>query len=193
MIELPSAHSRRRSENCRGLVVVVGRAVFGLHEPAGGAECRRCPGCSRRRRRRTSPCGVEAVGMQARRPTANSAGQGRARPIPSRLAGIDVGEHVRGYQIAEARTRSPRILQLHRCQSSPARSAMMPLHAAKLAIAENAEHPPAVDLPVITRTDGTEPTVATLALFDAESASALAGDLTPVSASQTPPPAPPKM
>src|SRR5207237_6457273 len=40
--------------------------------------------------------------------------------------------------------------------------------AAELAIAEDTDHPGRIDLPVIAGTDGSEPSVATLGLMDAE-------------------------
>src|ERR1700733_7092217 len=49
------------------------------------------------------PC--EAAGMQADRPGGNRVEQGRAIPIRTGIPGVDIGEHHRCYQIADASTR----------------------------------------------------------------------------------------
>ena len=112
------------------------------------------------------PC--EAAGMQADRPGGNRIEQGRAIPIRTGVPGVDIGEHHRCYQIADASTRGPRILELF-VTNDPGRRNRT-LHAAKLAIAENAEHPSLADLPVITRTGGSKISVATLLVVEARNA-----------------------
>src|SRR5260370_40146033 len=81
---------------------------------------------------------------------------------------VHVGEDVRSHQIAEPRTRRPGVLHLYRSGPICERILNSALEAAKLTVREEAKDPGAVELPIITETDRSEPAVAALTLTDAE-------------------------
>src|SRR5207248_11255486 len=74
----------------------------------------------------------------------------------------------RGHQIANPHTRRPSVLLLNPSGQCVERILNGAPQAAELAIAEDTDHPGRIDLPVIAGTDGSEPSVATLGLMDAE-------------------------
>src|SRR5262249_33808633 len=92
--------------------------------------------------------------------------ESRARPMRPAITTIDIGQNIRSHQVADPHACGPRILQLERRGPTEDRILNGAPQAAELAVAEDADHPGGVDLPVIASTDGPEPAGAALALAD---------------------------
>src|ERR1700730_7731596 len=84
------------------------------------------------------------------------------------VTAVHVGEDVRSLQIADPRTRPPGVLHFDRSGPICERILNSALEAAKLTVREEAKDPGAVELPIITKTDRSEPAVTALTLTNAE-------------------------
>ena len=150
------------------MVAVVGSAIFGLHEPARRGDAENVQVVFDAATDEHAAVAAEAIGVQARG-SAGQGGQSRTRPVRAGPARVDVGENVRGRPDNRGGRRRRRYWSF----SVPVRaatvgSAIVAAQAAELAIGQDAEHPAAVELPVVAGADRAEPTVAALARIDGQ-------------------------
>ena len=165
------------------LAVEIGRAIFGLHEPAGRVDAEEVQVVLDAAADEPA-LGVEAVGVQARRGARVGAQQRAAGPVGAGVTAVDVGQNVRSDEIANPRTGCPSRLHLGgaddangRAATEHARISDVALQAAERAVAEDAEHPRRAGLPVITGTHRAEPAVATRLGVGADDAGARCGGI----------------
>src|SRR6185437_5825127 len=150
-----------------GLLVVVSRTIFGLHEPAGSGDAEDVEVVLYAATDEPA-LAIEAVGVAAGRKRAEGVEQRRARPVGAGVAGVDVGQHVRRDQIAATHAHRPGVASLQVASNAKGLILDRALHATELAVSEDTGNPARCELPVITGTDRAEPTVAALALIEAE-------------------------
>src|SRR5262249_19667781 len=146
---------------------IIGRAIFGLHEPA---------------RRRDAEdiqvvldaaadepaIAVERVGVETGGRAAKAVDDGGAGPVRAAVTAVDIGKNVRCDEVTDTHARSPRILHLDLGDDLLERIVDVAPQAADLTVGEETDHPGRANLPVIADTDGAEPAVAALVIVDAE-------------------------
>src|SRR5207245_5718733 len=92
------------------LLVVIGGAIFGLHEPAGRRDAEDVQVVFDATADKPAVA-VERVSVKAGS-DARQVGQARTRPVRSGVTAVDIGKDVRSDQIAEANAGGPSVLHL---------------------------------------------------------------------------------
>src|SRR5713101_5006183 len=149
--------------------LILGHAIFGLHEPAGAKHAKHVERVFNAAAHEPAVT-IETFGMRTERGTRSGIDQGCARPVGTAVAAVDVGENVRRDEVADAHTGSPAGPQLFLTDGEGILVLDRTLDAAELAVTEDAGDPRSPELPIITGAYRAEVTPATLPLLNAEHA-----------------------
>src|SRR6266481_2614672 len=149
------------------LAIIVGRAIFRLHEPAGSRDAKDVQAVLDTAADEPA-IAVERVGVETDGSAAKAIEKGAARPVRAAVTAVDIRKNVRGDQVTDTYACGPRILHLDLGGDSVERILDVAPQAAELAVGKDAGDPGAVELPIITETDRTEPAVTALVLMEAE-------------------------
>src|SRR5207248_8758738 len=152
--------SRRHIANIRQrvdvLAVVVGRAILGLHEPAGSRNAEDIQIVLNTATDEPAVT-IERVGVETDGGARKAVQKDGARPVRTAVTTVDVRKNVRSNQIAHAYACGPRVLHLDSAGDTVERILEVALQAAKLAVSEDTGNPAATELPIVADTDGAEP------------------------------------
>src|SRR6266481_6706192 len=149
------------------LAIIIGRAIFRLHEPAGRRDSEDVQVVLDAAADEPA-IAVERVGVETDGSAGKAIEKGAARPVRAAVTAVDIRKNVRGDQVTDTYACGPRILHLDLGGDSVERILEVAPQAAELAVGEDTGDPGAVELPIITETDRTEPAVTALVLMEAE-------------------------
>src|SRR5271165_1675476 len=148
-------------------MVIEGRAIFSLPEPAGSVDAEDVQVVLDTTADEPAVL-IEAVGVDTHRKAGRQNQHSRARAMGAGVTAAAVGQNVRRNQVADASTDGPGVLQLFGSGETKERVLDGAPDAAELAVSQNAGNPRGAELPVIAGTNGPEPARAALALGDAQ-------------------------